>query len=655
MGRLRRQSRTVTAALALVLLILAGFSIGSAQRTRSEAASAAHAIALSDTYSDAAIAVARMEEYEHRYRLKPTVKLREGFSGAGQELDFALDAIWDRGDSTDRALVSKVRQVKQPYTEAIARLFDAIDTGSEARVRRIDNGWADPLFQRLADWVQDADEVHYRESQQTLTRLSGTEQQVFWATVAAFGLGLTILAWLLRTLSNCQRQMAWEAEHDPVTRLPNRRYFQAAVERAVSAAERDEQPTALMVLDLDRFKQINDTLGHHIGDELLCQVGPRLRAVLGEDDLVARLGGDEFGLLLDPPGHPESATTTALTLAQSLRTPFQVADLSLHMAASMGIAVAPKDGRDAETLLRHADVAMYAAKDGGLDFARYDDASDANQHWQLELLAQLPEALEDGQLVLHFQPQVRLCDGVVSGAEALVRWSHPTKGLILPSEFIGIAESSGMIHELTRYVIACAVEHAHRWMVAGHSIPVAVNLSSRCLLDAELAGYVAGVLRQQGLPPSLLKLEVTESAAMTDPVRAAEVLHTLAAVGVSISIDDFGTGNSSLAQLINLPVNELKIDQSFVSRMLVDPVADAIVHTIVDLAARLGTTVVAEGVEAEAVFDALAAHGCGQAQGYLISVPVPAIEFDTFLARCSTTDGSPSRWHVWESWTAGQS
>lgn len=652
MRRLRDQSRVVTAGLALVLVALAAFSISTAQRNRTEVESAAHAIRLSDTYADATRSLALMEEWEHRYRLDPAAGVRQEFAGAVRDLDFALDAIWEQGNSVDRALVGDVRRVKLPYTQAINRLFDAIDAGDSGLAHRIDNRIADPLFRRVSDWVHDADEVHYRRSQTTLALLSATEQQAFWATVGAFALGLTFLAALLRALNIHQRRMVWDAERDVVTGLPNRRYFAAAVEQALSAADRDHQPIMVLVLDLDRFKQVNDTLGHHVGDDLLCQVGPRLRQVLGEGDVVARLGGDEFGLLLAPRAVPASASAAARALTDTFRHPFQVADLSLHMAASMGIAVAPTDGSDAATLLRHADAAMYVAKEGGLDFARYEDSADSNQYWRLELLAQLPQAIKDAELVLHFQPQIRLLDGVVAGAEALVRWRHPTKGLIPPSQFIGIAESSGVIHELTRYVIARAVEHAHRWMVAGHAVPVAVNVSARCLLDTELPGYVTRVLQQHGLPPTLLKLEVTESAAMTDPARSAEVLRGLAATGVSISIDDFGTGNSSLAQLTTLPVNELKIDQSFVSRMLVDPVADAIVQTIIGLATRLGTAVVAEGVEVQAAYDALMAYGCGQAQGYLISVPLPAEEFEGFLALGSVGDGSPSRWHARESPTA---
>lgn len=649
MRRLRDQSRVVTAGLALVLVALAAFSISTAQRNRTEVESAAHAIRLSDTYADATRSLALMEEYEHRYRLDPAAGVRQEFAGAVRDLDLSLDAIWEQGNSVDRALVGDVRRVKLPYLQAINRLFDAIDAGDSGLAHRIDNGLADPLFRRLSDWVHDADEVHYRRSQTTLALLSATEQQAFLATVGAFALGLTFLAALLRALNIHQRRMVWDAEHDVVTGLPNRRYFAAAVEEALSAADRDHQPVMVLVLDLDRFKQVNDTLGHHVGDDLLCQVGPRLRQVLGEGDVVARLGGDEFGVLLGPRAVPASASAAARALTDTFRHPFQVADLSLHMAASMGIAVAPTDGSDAATLLRHADAAMYVAKEGGLDFARYEDSADSNQYWRLELLAQLPQAIKDAELVLHFQPQIRLLDGVVAGAEALVRWRHPTKGLIPPSQFIGIAESSGVIHELTRYVIARAVEHAHRWMVAGHAVPVAVNVSARCLLDTELPSYVTRVLQQHGLPPTLLKLEVTESAAMTDPARSAEVLRGLAATGVSISIDDFGTGNSSLAQLTTLPVNELKIDQSFVSRMLVDPVADAIVQTIIGLATRLGTAVVAEGVEVQAAYDALMAYGCGQAQGYLISVPLPAEEFEGFLALGSVGDGSPSRWHARES------
>jgi diguanylate cyclase (GGDEF)-like protein len=368
--------------------------------------------------------------------------------------------------------------------------------------------------------------------------------------------------------------------------------------------------------DLDRFKDVNDTLGHHVGDLLLTEVGPRLQRPLREIDTVARLGGDEFAVLLPGPTDLVSACAVAERLVDALKEPFCIEGLSLEVGASIGVALHPEHGASAQELLQHADVAMYAAKRGPTSFVVYSAQDDTNSVRQLTLTGQLRRAIEDGQMLLEFQPKIDTRRRRLAGVEALVRWRHPELGPIPPSEFIHSAEQTGLIRPLTLWVINAALRQLCRWSAAGLDVGVAINLSVKSLQDAELPEVIGRVLEASRQRPERLTFEITESALMADPQAALEVLERIAAIGCKLSLDDFGTGYSSLAYLQQLPIEELKIDRSFVVAMMRDDNAAVIVRSIVGLAKGLGLGVVAEGVESEAAFSALRALGCGQVQGF---------------------------------------
>jgi diguanylate cyclase (GGDEF)-like protein len=423
-----------------------------------------------------------------------------------------------------------------------------------------------------------------------------------------------------------------QAVHDALTGLPNRLLFSHRIEQVVNAGRRSEGTSAVMLIDLDHFKEINDTLGHHAGDRLLQEVAERLRASLDEQDTVARLGGDEFGVLLpDLPGH-ERASEVAQHLLDQLREPFSIDGLTLEVDASIGIACAPEHGSDVEQLNQRADIAMYAAKEGGRGHVMFEPQLDRYSPRRLSLAGSLRSAIADGEIVLFFQPKAELTTGKIVGVEALARWQHPRLGLIGPSEFVPIAEQTGLIGPLTSHVLEQALRQVRSWADNGEELSVAVNLSARSFLDAQLAVEIPKLLEASGVDARLLELEITESMLMLDPARAKATLERLSAIGLSLSVDDFGTGYSSLANLKRLPVDGIKIDKSFVIDMPHDQSDAAIVRSTIDLAHNLGLRVVAEGVESHEAWRRLEDLGCDLAQGFHVSRPIPAEAMTRLLA-----------------------
>ncbi len=419
---------------------------------------------------------------------------------------------------------------------------------------------------------------------------------------------------------------------DPLTGLPNRVLFNDRLQQAVSTAKRKQTPMSVLMMDLDNFKNVNDTLGHHAGDLLLREVADRLSAVLLRDsDTIARLGGDEFAMLLPTDG-VALAQTVAYRIIQALEQPFAIDGQIVDSKASIGIASCPEHGPDASALMRQADVAMYTAKRDGSGIAVYDPRHDEHTAGRLSLLGELRSAVERNELVLDYQPGVDLQTGQLTHMEALVRWQHPQRGLVGPDQFIPFAETSGFIDTITREVLRMAIRQCAEWRRAGLTITISVNISACDLMSPNLLNTFAALLHDNDILPRWIKLEITESSIMRDPVRAMETLERLCRMGFTLSIDDFGTGYSSLAYLKKLPVGELKIDKSFVFGMIHGKADAAIVRSTIELGHNLGLKVVAEGVEDEATLKLLKSLNCDTAQGYFLSRPMPAADVERWLS-----------------------
>jgi diguanylate cyclase (GGDEF)-like protein/PAS domain S-box-containing protein len=428
-------------------------------------------------------------------------------------------------------------------------------------------------------------------------------------------------------------QMTHSAQHDVLTNLPNRLLLNDRIAQSIAAGHRWNRPLAVIFLDLDRFKYINDTMGHAIGDELLQSVSKRLLAGVRASDTVSRQGGDEFVILLSEITYPEDAATSASKILLSLNAPFSVRGQSLRISGSIGISVYPEDGEDAETLIKNADMAMYHAKENGRNNFQFFAAEmnlKAVERQSLE--GSLRCALEREEFLLHYQPKVNLDTGEITGVEALIRWQQPGRGLVPPSQFVPIAEDCGLIVEIGRWVLREACRQAREWQDAGLPFKrVSINVSA---VEFRNKGFVEGVrtiLSETGLEAHYLDLELTEGVLMEDAESTAAVLQELKTMGVHLAVDDFGTGYSSLSYLQQFPIDVLKIDQSFVHRITADPEGSSIVSAIIDMAKNLKQRVIAEGIETEEQRAFLRAHHCAEGQGYLFSQPLAAAEFAHLL------------------------
>src|ERR1700731_3300038 len=567
----------------------------------------------------------------------------------------ALQVVASFLDITDR------KQVEEALRESEER-FRAVFNRAAVGIARIDLAGriieANPALQRMLGYS--ADELthnplasfvhpdHVRDGRLTqLTELSaGTRQEMQQELRYVHKLGGLVwcnsIASLVRGRSNeplflivmteditarKKQEVALEhqALHDGLTDLPNRTLMFDRLRQAILVSKREHQPLALLMMDLDGFKEINDTFGHHGGDEVLRHVATRLKAQLRESDTVARLGGDEFAIIL--PGVPDEATAgaTATRILHALQEPLIIEGEALEIRASIGIVLFPRHAEDADTLLRRGDAAMYEAKRAGAGTAFYTLEHDVDSS-SLTLTFELRRAIEENQLVLHYQPVLRCGTGEVIGVEALVRWPHPRHGLMAPDRFIPLAEQSRLIRPLGRRVLEAAVQQQDRWWREGITLRMAVNMSMRNLQDPELLLFVTRVLQTHGVPAEWLTIEITESTLMADAEETLKVLAPLKAMGVRIAIDDFGTGFSSLSNLKRLPIDELKIDKTFVTEMASKKKDGLIVRSTIDLAHALGLVAVAEGVEEASAWVMLAAQGCDLAQGYYLCRPLPAAE-----------------------------
>ena len=443
-------------------------------------------------------------------------------------------------------------------------------------------------------------------------------------------------ALLSRRIRECldkqQAHHAYQAERDQLTGLANRGSLHQRLSELICDIKTPCPPLALLIMDLNRFKEINDTLGHDVGDEVLKQVALHLRRVLPQAEITARLGGDEFAVLLRG-ADLQAALAVAQQVQVALTPVVNIRDIEVSIQGSVGIALFPQHGHDANVLIRCAEVAMYNAKRQGLSHVIYSQDCDPFNMRRLMLMSDLRHAIHDGQFVLYYQPKVDLRTHRTMGVEALLRWKHPVHGLVPPEDFIPLAEQSDLIRQITYWVMDEALLQCRAWRQAGILLDIAINLSARNLHDAGLPAKVAGLLAKWSLPPSQLTLEITENAIMLDPERALRILERLHSMGVRLSIDDFGTGYSSLVYLKRLPVTQIKIDRSFVIDMISDENDAIIVRSTVDLGHNLGCHVVAEGVETLEILERLKVLGCDFAQGYYLSRPVPAEELTAWLSQ----------------------
>ena len=456
----------------------------------------------------------------------------------------------------------------------------------------------------------------------------------------------TVVAGMARaglTVTERLRDSERRAVTDDLTGLANRRHLIDRLRAAIDQALVLDRELALLLVDLDGFKELNDTLGHHAGDEVLRQIGPRLRALLRPGDTLARLGGDEFALVLVP-ADEATGSAAGLRVRAALEEPFAVAGIRLHVDASVGIALFPAHARDALGLLQRADVAMYEAKRMRTGHEVYLPAGDHHSRQRLELIGELHGALQAGELVLHYQPRALLDTGAVRGVEALVRWQHPQRGLLGPAEFLPLVEQSGLTRSLTAFVLDRALEEIGALRGAGFDVGVAVNLGPADLLDLGLPAEVERLVQAHRFPPEHLELEVSEDVVMADVGRTVEVLIALRAVGVRTALDDFGAGHAALAHLAQLHVDVLKIDRSFVMRVMESERDAAIVRTLVDLGRRLGLQVVAEGVETADAWRVLAEWGCQEAQGNHLGRPMSADALFAWLRQLPEHAREPQLW-----------
>lgn len=551
-------------------------------------------------------------------------KVEDSGSGAGEQAD-------NSSDHTEREQVVRGSERRHPDRSACADEATLLDRNQMAVARK------DAAHQREDTAGQREDVVQAREgraatreneirSAETLvsakvdqmTRLQQANANLVIATIESRKLA--------EQVQEAKIKLDHLAHHDVLTGLPNRILMYDRLAQAITLARRSDRPLAVLFLDLDRFKHINDSLGHPVGDQLLQSVGRRLLGCVRQSDTVSRLGGDEFVALLPNIDHPEDAALSAQKMIAAIALPHRIDQHDLHIGASIGISIYPEDGLDAETLIKHADTAMFHAKDNGRNtYAFFEQEMTAHAIARQSIEASLRLALERQEFVLHYQPKINLLSGTIVGIEALVRWQHPQRGLLEPAQFVTIAEDSGMILPLGRWVLREACRQARAWQDAGlPPITVAVNTSALEFRDADFLEYLRATLEESRLEPRYLELELTESVLMRDAASADSVLHALAGLGVKLAIDDFGTGYSSLSYLRQFPINTLKIDQSFVNQITSNTDDAAIVRAVISMGKSLKQRVIAEGVETAEQAAFLLAQHCDEGQGYFFSRPVGA-------------------------------
>ena len=623
-----------TASLAGVLLALAVSVILGTVHTTRATEQQSRALAVDLLFVEARIAIAMQEVNLRHYQVEPSVAVRQRFEQVAHTAEQTLSEIAGGDDPQARRDALRLREQQIAYRALAERLITMVADSDPAHIQ-LDRLEVTPAFYALQNDVNDVSRASHDNAQRQVAALRRTQVRLLAGTSAGFGAGLVLVGMILRMVLGYQRRLVDHATesrhlalHDPLTGLPNRALFTERLAAALTTAAADGHQVAVMVIDLDGFKAVNDTMGHHAGDLVLQEAGRRLACGVGGDGLVARLGGDEFAVLLPRVTGRAAAGDLAERLVAELRRDFPLDDRPAAISGSLGIAFGPADGAGDE-LFRHADAAMYRAKGSGGGVAVYDTGLDDElQGDRMQLFADLRALLDTGdpagELRLHYQPQVRLADGAVTSVEALARWQHPVRGPLPPAAFLPIAERSGLEAPLTYHLLTSAVRQAATWLHDGWPCQVAVNVSPGGLTDAGFAPRVRAVLDETGLPAELLRLELTETSIMADPERAVRALHQVCEMGVSVSVDDFGVGFSSLSQLRRVPADELKIDRTFVRDLTEDTPDAVMVRSAIDLGHNLGLRVVAEGVEDPGTLRRLREMDCDYAQGFALSRPVPA-------------------------------
>lgn len=626
----RRTRRWVVGTLVGTLALLSGFSLVDNQR---HAGIVGNLVSDGDrvaAYQEAAYLSAWEMSLIEATTNEPTGPERQQLLAADERTYRATLALADLTDDTGDAMeAGTIAQRQLNLRQEIIWYVGLLDRGETAKAQDHLENVLEPSYARISARLLELREAYQRRYDEHREAAHTDSQRLQWAGLISFGLTLIVLAIFAWTIRSHRRQVEAMAATDLLTGLPNRAAFTARLHRELSAARpgRGLPGITVLTVNINGFRHVNDQLGPHIGDRLLAEAGWRLAGVVRDTDLVARTGGDEFAILLRDLD-PARTDVVATRVRDAFDDSFQLDDITVDLEISIGAATASADD-DVSSLLGHADNALHRAKEQHDSFHRFDGSTAQTSDDRLTLLGDLRRGLTDAsQFSLHFQPKIRLCDDSLAGVEALARWTHPARGPVSPGQFVPVLETTSLIHPFTERVLTLALRQAREWMDAGHRVPVAVNVSTRSLLDATFPGRLASLLKSTGVPGELLCIEITEYTVMSDPATTIEALRSIRALGVKTSIDDFGTGYSSLSYLKLLPVDELKIDRSFVADMVGDSSSRALVASAVDLAHNLGLTVVAEGVEDVFTAEALGGLGCDTAQGYHFARPVPATDLD---------------------------
>jgi len=614
-----RASRRAGRGLAVVLLALTAVAVGGSWEMAKETGVVAASSRLAIAYQEARYLATAMDSMVQEYAVEPDQQDRVLFRHTSNQLVALLKSVQAERDHPDE--VTTTLDQARSATALAYQLFASVDSGDTAAALRQHRQVVDPLMEQITEALTSIEKDQERVLAAHLSESREDARLVQLGTPLVFAVGLLLLAVFALVTRNYRRTVEAQALHDALTELPNRALFHDRANQALRAAERTGSQPVVLVLDLDGFKDVNDTFGHEYGDRLLVAVAKRVSSVVRAQDTVARFGGDEFGVLVD--AEADSGEHTAQRIIAALNTPFVIDDVTLDLEVSIGIARA-EPGQDVLSLIRHADTAMYAAKAQRLGYARHDASHDRDPVDRLTLLGRLRRALDANEIVLHYQPKIAVDTGQMIGVEALARWQDPARGLLPPSEFIPVLENTHLIHRFTADVIGQALSHSRTWLDRGVRIPVAVNVSTRCLLDPHFPDMLARTLHTTGVSGDLLCVEITETTIMTDPARTADVLRRIRGLGVKASVDDFGTGYSSMAYLKNLPVDELKVDRSFVGDMTRNESNTVLVQSAIDLGHNLGLAVVAEGVEDARTLDAVQRLGCDVVQGFYFAPPLTA-------------------------------